>query len=186
MISISFLRASWDSPSFLTNQNATSLKLQQTIGDMGVIALNLFALGLVIQKEDKEGFFEYLYGGATTTAVVLGGKYLIKRERPDGSNNYSMPSGHSAFSFFAASFITNRYGNKYAASTYLTSAFIAYSRVATKKHNVSDVLVGSALGFAIGQIFTTEYKINIDNNRYSMSISPNITKDSFYIKFNFS
>jgi membrane-associated phospholipid phosphatase len=176
------LKANWDSPNFLTNQNSKSLKVQQRIGDVGVIALNLFALGLIIQNEDTEGFKQYAYSGLSTATFVVGGKNLTKRERPDGSDTQSFPSGHSAFSFMSATFITQRYGNKYALSTYLVASFVAYSRVASKKHYVSDAVVGGAIGALSATFFTKNYDININGNKHNLLIEPILTNKSFNLQ----
>ncbi|MCL2567710.1 MAG: phosphatase PAP2 family protein [Alphaproteobacteria bacterium] len=180
IFSSSSLQANWDSPNFITSQNDKSIKTQETLGNVGVIALNLFAIGLIAQKEDTQGLREYLYGITTTSAIAFGGKYLIQRPRPDGSDNYSMPSAHSVYSFFASSFISRRYGSQYAAPAYLTAAFVAYSRVAAQKHHITDVLAGGVIGAAVGYMFTTTYTIN----NHTLSIVPAISKDSVYVRLN--
>jgi hypothetical protein len=45
-----------------------------------------------------------------TSGAVWALKYTTQRERPDGSNHYSFPSGHTAVAFAAASVIDKRYG----------------------------------------------------------------------------
>ena len=42
---------------------------------------------------------------AVNAALVFGLKSITKQERPDGSNAYSLPSGHTAHAFLAASII---------------------------------------------------------------------------------
>ncbi|MDR2008326.1 MAG: phosphatase PAP2 family protein [Alphaproteobacteria bacterium] len=182
MLNLGLLHATWDSPDFITSQSSTAVKTQEMLGNIGLVALNLFAITLIAHNEDKAGLREYLYGISTTTALSFGGKYLIKRPRPDGSDNYSMPSAHSAYSFFAATFITKRYGEKYNTPAYAAATFVAYSRVAARKHNISDVIVGGFLGATVASLFTTQYKVN----SYTLSVVPTLAKDSFHIQLNLS
>lgn len=85
-------------------------------------------------------------------------KDLVGRERPNKSNDKSMPSGHAS-SAFAASGLSNRNLDSIemndtlrtslkAANIGLASS-VAWTRVEGKKHYPSDVLVGAALGNVI-------------------------------------
>ena len=87
-------------------------------------------------------------------------KHTVRRERPDGSDTNSFPSGHTSASFQGASFIHFRYGLKYAIIPYLGAAFVGYSRVQADKHYVSDVLAGAAIGAGFAWFFTKPYKFN--------------------------
>lgn len=82
-------------------------------------------------------------------------KAAADRERPDGSDTRSFPSGHSSGAFAMASFADHelrRFGFsepwQAAASTglYGTAALTAWARVEADRHWASDVLAGAALG----------------------------------------
>jgi membrane-associated phospholipid phosphatase len=90
-------------------------------------------------------------------------KYTTKVSRPDGSDLYSFPSGHSAQAFMAATFLSQEYQQQlpwmpYAAYTIATS--VAALRIANNKHYISDVLVGAALGILSQKIayWTHQYR----------------------------
>jgi hypothetical protein len=75
-------------------------------------------------------------------------KYTVQRERPDGSNNVSFPSGHAAGGFAVASILTRHYGWKAAIPAYIGATYIAAARVHDNKHYLSDVTFGAAMGIA--------------------------------------
>jgi membrane-associated phospholipid phosphatase len=98
-------------------------------------------------------------------------KILIRKPRPDGgvsvnfldrldSNDYGMPSGHaqqvfSEFTFIALAFRDKSATIFAAAQSLLTLA----QRYSHKKHNVRQLLVGAAVGVAVGWGF---YKVARD------------------------
>jgi hypothetical protein len=64
----------------------------------------------------------------------------------------SFPSGHAAMSFAFASAIAHRYPNKRWVkwSAYAFASGVALSRYPAKRHYLSDILVGSTLGYVTG------------------------------------
>ncbi len=85
----------------------------------------------------------------------------IDRERPDGSNNNSMPSGHTTSASYQASLAkTNTQylavsddTKRYLDMTYTSFAVMTgYARVEAGKHYPSDVLIGYALGAFAGNL----------------------------------
>ncbi|WP_345977917.1 phosphatase PAP2 family protein [Sulfurimonas sp. HSL3-7] len=96
------------------------------------------------------------YAGVVATDRVTGWlKKKSERERPNGTNTRSFPSGHSSAAFAYAA-MANRnidrlpltQGWKYAAQTVETSFAVltAWARVEAGAHYPSDVLAGAALG----------------------------------------
>ena len=82
-------------------------------------------------------------------------KYLVGRERPEGSGltfGSSFPSAHSANAFMAAVIAC-----LYFSTTVLfpVAVFVAFSRVFIGRHYLSDVLTGSALGFVVPFLVST-------------------------------
>ena len=86
-------------------------------------------------------------------ALMLGATYLLKNTihetRPDGSNNQSFPSGHTAQAFMAATILSQQYGYRYKwmpYAAYSVAAGTGVLRMANNKHYICDVLVGAAIG----------------------------------------
>ncbi|MFC1785724.1 phosphatase PAP2 family protein [Candidatus Neomarinimicrobiota bacterium] len=90
------------------------------------------------------------------TTVIL--KQLIGRERPNGSNNYAMPSGHTSHSFAVAVIANELYGRKIGTVAYLIAGLVAVSRINDNEHYLSDVIVGAGLGTIIGRGFAKTYQ----------------------------
>lgn len=78
-------------------------------------------------------------------------KVAARRERPDGSNNQSFPSGHASNAFTFATVVELHYGWKLGAPAYVVASAIAYSRLLQDVHYLSDVLAGATLGFIVGR-----------------------------------
>jgi membrane-associated phospholipid phosphatase len=77
-------------------------------------------------------------------------KFTVRRERPDGSNNQSFPSGHAAVTFAVASVLERHLGYRAAWPTFVIATYVATSRLHDNVHFLSDVLFGAAIGTASG------------------------------------
>ena len=80
--------------------------------------------------------------------------------RPDGSDNRSMPSSHTALAFVSATFLHEEYKHKsfwYGVAGYTVATATGVLRLMNKEHWMSDVLVGAGLG-----ILTTKLVYWID------------------------
>ena len=92
-----------------------------------------------------------LYGLSNLLAggIVQGGKFAVGRERPNGSNNYSFPSGHTETAFVAAEFLHQEYKDRsvwISIGGYGAATFVGVARVYNNKHWVSDVVTGAGIG----------------------------------------
>jgi hypothetical protein len=89
---------------------------------------------------------------ATSAALCTGLKSVITSPRPDNEKELdSFPSCH-ATTAFAVARVQSHYHPDYAALWYGGAALIAYSRVDLNRHRVIDVLVGSGLGYLVGEV----------------------------------
>jgi hypothetical protein len=78
-------------------------------------------------------------------------KFAVHRERPDGSNNLSFPSGHAAVTFATATVIERHLGWRNSVLAYLIASYVAMSRMHDNRHYLSDVVFGAAVGTIAGR-----------------------------------
>ncbi len=93
---------------------------------------------------------------AVTQSLTLGVKLMVGRERPDGSNNTSFPSGHASGTFATATVLQRHYGWKVGVPAYAVAGYVAASRMNEGKHYLSDVVFGAAVGILAGRTVTLE------------------------------
>jgi membrane-associated phospholipid phosphatase len=86
----------------------------------------------------------------TMTAAI---KLSVGRTRPDGTQ-YSFPSGHSSVTFATATVLQRNLGWKAGIPAYGFATYVAASRIQDKRHFLSDVTFGAALGIVAGRAVT--------------------------------
>jgi len=141
----------------INSANATD-GATETAGDVLRIIIPSIAYGATWYYDDKDGRFQFYQSFLANTVVTFGLKFAIDKERPDGSDKNSFPSGHTSYAMQGASFVHLRYGWRYAVPLYVGAAYVGYSRVHSKKHYELDVLAGAAVGFLSTYFFTTPYQ----------------------------
>lgn len=111
-------------------------------------------LGLKIGGyQGRSSWGRMLAGDAFSTvamaAAVKGLKLAVERERPDGSDFESFPSGHTAKAFMTATMLHKEYGGRspwFSIGGYSVAALTGVSRMMNGKHWMSDVVAGAAIG----------------------------------------
>lgn len=86
---------------------------------------------------------------ALMVASVNSIKRVAKVMRPDGSNNHSFPSGHTATAFMCATMLHKEYGCVspwYSIGGYTVATLTGVSRILNNKHWISDVVTGAGIG----------------------------------------
>jgi len=81
-------------------------------------------------------------------------KLATQRERPDGSDHLSFPSGHATVTFATATVIERHLGWRKSLLAYAIASYVAASRLHDNRHYVSDVVFGAATGIIIGRSVT--------------------------------
>ncbi len=134
---------------FVAGQSPLSTQIFNIISFSVYIMLVVGGIYL-FYKRDKLNLTKYLIGGLILWGIIEVLKILAMRERPDLSGNDSFPSRHAGLSFFVAGFLP--IDMKLKIQLCIWAALIAVSRLALNLHWLSDVVVGSVIGFAFGYL----------------------------------
>jgi membrane-associated phospholipid phosphatase len=147
-----------NSPSRISTSNNLS---NYGIAALGGAAGGMYLWGHFTHNDHmREAGFLAIEAGANAFADTYALKYTLRRERPlqdnyqgqfwHGGNGF--PSEHASAAWSIASVIAHEYpGPITSVVSYGLAAAISSARVTGKDHFPSDVLVGSALGWFIGQ-----------------------------------
>ncbi|GMR23170.1 MAG: hypothetical protein BMS9Abin37_1577 [Acidobacteriota bacterium] len=128
-------------------------------------AFAAYGLGKLFSKPGLERLGRDLVRAQVVTqTLTFGVKVAVGRERPDGSNNKSFPSGHASGSFATATVLQRHYGFKVGIPAYVVAGYIAASRLSENKHYLSDVVFGAAVGILGGRTVT----VGLENKQFAM------------------
>ena len=134
---------------------------------LGGVSTALFAFSRKSQDRRFRSFsYALLQGSIMTTAVVQPMKLGFQRLRPNGEN-YSFPSGHSTDTFMYATVISEHYGWKAAIPAYAVASYVSMTRLADRKHHITDAVAGAGIGFLIGRTVSARMKLP---SRVSMNV----------------
>ena len=167
----------------LSNDPSTLLRYRH-ISDYGVGALagvagGVYLLGLTTHDEHKRetGF---LSGESVLDSVLMveAIKYAAGRERPYQDNSSgqfwhggaSFPSEHAAAAWSVASIFAHEYPNPWARIlAYGLATAVSASRVEAKQHFPSDALVGSAVGWLVGEyVYHQHHDPSLEGREWSL------------------
>jgi membrane-associated phospholipid phosphatase len=95
-------------------------------------------------------------------------KHTVRRERPDGSNKGSFPSGHSASAFATATVLQRHYGWKVGVPAYALGGYIALARMAWNRHHATDVVMGAGFGIASARTVT----MSLAKSKFAVGVQP--------------
>jgi len=127
----------------------------------------------------------------TTKAELLMGvivhvmKHTIRDERPSGIGMNTMPSGHTAQAFVAATILDMEYRDTspwISVGGYAVATTTAIGRMVNNKHWISDVLIGAGIGIFSAKVvyYTHQYRWGKKNN---IVILPAIYKNGGGVSF---
>ena len=140
---------------------------------MWLMPVSIIITSKVTDESNREMLEKLEYA---TSALVANGvttlllKKIIDKERPNGNNFRSMPSGHTSHSFAVAAVAHEIYGQKVGIAAYLLAIFVAASRIHDNKHYLSDVIIGAGLGTITGRGFAKTYQ----EHKYSVNSQLNL------------
>ena len=143
----------------------------ETLGTGVAIALPLTAAGITFYKHDTMGLAQLTVETVMTVGTAYALKQIVKEERPNGSDFRSFPSGQTALSASASSYLWGRYGWQYGLPAFFATQFVSYSRVQARQHHWYDTLASSAIAAGYGYVLTTPFKKH-PNLRTSLTPTP--------------
>lgn len=124
------------------------------LSDALALGLPVIAAGISVAHDDVPGLFQLGESEALALGATTALKLTVREQRPNGRDEQSFPSGHTAAAFAAAQYLHRREGWQYGLPAYLAAGVVAYSRVQAHEHYWIDVLGGAALGMASSYYLT--------------------------------
>lgn len=106
----------------------------------------------------RSSWEQRLYKSGASFILCSGTTYLLKHSihkmRPDGTDNRSFPSGHTAIAFSGATVLHKEFGKTspwISVAGYAVAMITAVDRVRRNRHHWEDVATGAAIGFLSAQ-----------------------------------
>lgn len=130
----------------------------------------LLGLSCFLLREKTNYLNFYLVGWVSNVFLNILLKGIIQQPRPSedlhiynvekeqlkriGYDRYGMPSGHAQMSFYSVAFLYFVFKNPYFLAGYTIISMVTnYQRIKYKNHTVTQVIVGSFVGFLVGYLF---------------------------------
>jgi membrane-associated phospholipid phosphatase len=125
------------------------------------IAGTIYAVGRIKdQPKVSHTGMDLIRSVAIAELITESLKYTVRRERPDHSDTWSFPSGHSADTMAFATALERHFDWRYAVPAYLFASYVAMSRLQLNVHYLSDVTAGAAVGIIAGRTVTRHGREN--------------------------
>lgn len=127
------------------------------------VSYMLDAAGIPSRTDWRNRTAILIKGEMIMMAATASGKHFFHQIRPDGTDYASLPSGHTAQAFAAATFLSEEYKERFRwmpYAAYSVAASVGALRIANNKHYISDVLAGAGIGILSMKLsyWTHQYK----------------------------
>ena len=134
----------------------------------------LFATGRAVDAPRYRAMtYDWLHAFLITAGYTTLLKEVVHRERPNGEDNLSFPSGHASNAFTLAAVAERHYGWKAGLPAYTLASAVAVSRLQRNKHYLSDVMAGATLGYLVGRTVVRVNSLAVDQSgRVRLGLSP--------------
>ncbi len=140
---------------------------RNTIDDYLIYAPLVTDIGLSIANvPSKHGVKDkaalYLLSSLFNAIMVYPVKHILGRQRPDGSDFRSFPSGHTSNAFVGAQYFWMEYHDTnilLGSVGFLSASLTGYFRIYNDKHWLSDVLCGAGIGMISTRIAYWVYPV---------------------------
>ncbi|MEL5992991.1 phosphatase PAP2 family protein [Hymenobacter segetis] len=140
-----------DARTFVQKQfRPVNTMIDNTVIFLPYLELGAVALAGVESRNDRINTLLIIAKGeAIMLASTFAVKYIANETRPNGQDNLSFPSGHTAQAFLAASIVHTEFRDKsqwYGIGAYTIATSVAALRMINDKHWQSDVVAGAGFG----------------------------------------
>lgn len=125
-----------------------------TASDIAAGGLVAWSVGVPLIDGDEKGALQAGLSIAAAQGVSQLLKLTVHETRPDGSDDRSFASAHSAMAFAAATSILKRRGPEEGIPAMAVAGFTGLARVEAGKHYWHDVAAGAAIGGVSGFLLT--------------------------------
>ena len=142
---------------------AKSQPLEHTLGAGAIVgslpaqlgaAFTIYGLGRAFKNDCVAAVGgELVQAQLVAQVLTYGIKGTARRARPEGGG-FSFPSGHTTAAFASATVLQRHFGWKVGVPAFGAATYVAASRVQGKRHYLSDVAFGAALGIVAGRTVT--------------------------------
>jgi membrane-associated phospholipid phosphatase len=161
------------------HQFGSSFEDAASPGVVGAAVGVLFATGRAVDAPRYRAMtydwaHAYLINAGYTTLL----KEVVRRERPNGEDDLSFPSGHASNAFALAAVAERHYGWKAGVPAYALAGLVAVSRLQRNKHYLSDVLAGATLGYIVGRtvVRVNSRPLDAPQGGARLSLAPVVTR----------
>lgn len=123
---------------------------------------------------------------AIMLALVYPLKYITEVPRPNGANNHSFPSGHTAQAFVSATFMHKEFGHLspwYSVGAYAMATTTGVFRIFKNKHRLTDVLMGASIGILATNIAYVSHRYRWGRKEHKFSLLPTYGDKTFGLYF---
>ena len=110
--------------------------------------------------------------------IIGATKLAVNRDRPNGKS-YGFPSAHAGAAFSTAAVLTEFYGWPAAVPSYALASLITFCRLDGHDHYLTDALIGSVIGTAIG-LGTSEFH---KREFHNFMVTPLVSKNEYGLEF---
>ena len=114
--------------------------------------LGLEFVGMRPKHSFNERFLTSVTAAAFTVGIAKSLKHITSELRPDGSDHYSFPSGHTSIAFAGAELSRMEYGTTGGICAYTAATLTAMMRMYNQKHWFGDVVAGAGVGILSARI----------------------------------
>ena len=133
-----------------------AVKAWDHFSDAGRLILTAGAVAApLVRRRDAHGSFNALTSVLAVAAASKAIKAFWREPRPNGEDNNSFPSQHSAECFAAATTVERELGGGIGAAAVSLATAVSMARIFCGKHHVVDVIAGAGMGITAANIISS-------------------------------